>query len=324
MATVAVADAVLEELRSFNEQLAQLMATLPPPHAVPVEETRAARRSGRGWLPAPVFLPQARELTAPSRAGGLRLRVLRPETEPRGLYLHFHGGGFVFGRADEFDSHLWRLVEETSLCAVSVDYRLAPEHPFPAAPDDCEDAARWLLERGPTELDTPNVVVIGGESAGAYLAAATLLRLRDRHDLAGSIAAANLVYGAYDLSKTPSQRRWRDHLVLTPEALDFFTAAFAPGVGAEGLRDPELSPLYADLHDLPPAIFTVGTRDPLLDDTLFMEARWRLAGNPTELHVWEEGAHAFNLFPIRAAELANAAQHEFLARWTSSSPTSSS
>jgi len=318
-----VADA-LAEMRAFNERLAEQLATLPPVHLAPVEETRAARREGRGWLPPPVFLPQARDVTIPARGGDLRLRVLPPEGEARGLYLHCHGGGFVFGRADENDVYLRRLAEATGLCVVSVDYRLAPEHPYPAGPDDCEDAAVWLVEHGAAELGAPGVLAIGGESAGGYLAAATLLRLRDRHDLAGAFAAANLVYGVYDLSMTPSQRLWREQLVLTPEAMTFFTDAFAPGLDRERLRDPELSPLYADLRGLPPALFTVGTRDPLLDDTLFMEARWRSAGNRTELQVWEEGAHAFNLFPLRAAELANAAQHEFLTRWTSSSPTSSS
>ncbi len=106
------------------------------------------------------------------------------------------------------------LAESTGLCAVSVDYRLSPEYPYPAAPDDCEDAALWLLERGFAELDVPEVATIGGESAGAHLSATTLLRLRDRHGVTDAFRAANLVYGVYDLSMTPSSRNWGDSFLV--------------------------------------------------------------------------------------------------------------
>ena len=86
-----------------------------------------------------------------------------------------------------------------------------------------------------------------------------------------------------------------------------------PGrTGAEARRDPDLSPLYADLHDLPPALFTVGTLDPLIDDTMFMEARWRAAGNETTLRVWPEAIHAFTQFPIGVAQASIESQHAFL------------
>jgi acetyl esterase len=84
----------------------------------------------------------------------------------------------------------------------------------------------------------------------------------------------------------------------------------------EERRAPDISPLFADLRGLPPALFTVGTLDPLLDDTLFMDARWRAAGGRTELRVWPEAIHGFNAFPLRLGALANAAQYEFLARST--------
>lgn len=298
----------LEETRAFNGQLAQLLATLPPLESVPIEVTRRVRTEGGGVFPAPALLPQARELTVPARGGELRLRMLAPEGEPAGVYLHLHGGGFCLGGCDQQDPRLLALARATGLVAASVEYRLAPEHPFPAALDDCENAALWLLEHGAAALGAPARFAIGGESAGAYLAATTLLRL-PRH----AFAAANLVYGVYDFSGTPSRRAAEvSTLVLSGPTMDFFDRCFMPGLDAEARRDPALSPLYADLCGLPPAIFTVGTNDPLLDDTLFMEARWRAAGNRTALHVAEEAVHGFNLFPIAAARLANDAQHEFL------------
>ena len=298
---------MLTETRAFNEQLRALIATLPATETLPREVTRRARYEGRGIYPPPVFLPQARWLDA----DGVRVRVLASE-EPRGVYLHLHGGGWTLGAAELQDESLNAIAQNTGLAVASVEYRLAPEHPFPAGPDDCETAARWLVDGGYLELGAPPLFAIGGESAGAHLAVLTLLRLRETRSTA--FAAANLVYGAYDLSGTPSRRRCTDALVLTGAVMDWFTDNFLPGLGAEQRRAPDISPLYADLRGLPPALFSVGTLDPLLDDSLFMAARWQAAGNETELRVYEEAVHGFNAFPIAVAKLANDTQIAFLSR----------
>jgi acetyl esterase len=108
---------------------------------------------------------------------------------------------------------LERVNEKAGLACVSVEYRLAPENPYPAPPDDCESAALWLAKNAKAEFGS-DVLAIGGESAGATLAAVTLLRMRDRHGFTG-FRAANLVYGAYDLSMTPSQKQFgNERLVL--------------------------------------------------------------------------------------------------------------
>jgi acetyl esterase len=306
-------EAALAEARAFNEELARQLEQQPSVHTIPPEVSRQARREGRSVFPKPELLPQARELTVAARSGAIRLRVLAPEGEATGVYLHIHGGGWVLGECDEQDTRLWSLVESTGLCAVSVGYRLAPEHPYPAAPDDCEDAALWLLERGRAELGAPDRLAIGGESAGAHLAVTTLLRLRDRHRVTGAFHAANLVYGVYDLSMTPSQRNWGDrYLVLSTPIMHWFGHCFTGDRDPEELRDPDLSPLYADLRDLPPALFSVGELDPLLDDSLFMEARWRAAGNDAELRVWPECVHGFNAFELELAAASLEAQYEFL------------
>jgi acetyl esterase len=315
VSTTVVDEAALAESRAYNEELARQLAAQQPVHTVPPEVSRLARREGRSIWPQPVLLPHARELAVPTRSGEIRVRVLAPAEEAVGVYLHIHGGGWVLGCCDEQDERLWALVEATDLCAVSIDYRLAPEHPYPAAPDDCEDAALWLLERGLAEVGAPARIAIGGESAGAQLAVTTLLRLRDRHGITDPFRAANLVYGVFDLSMTPSQRNWGDRdLVLSTPIMKWFGHCFRGDRSLEELRDPDLSPLYAELHDLPPAVFTVGELDPLLDDSLFMAARWQAAGNEAELRVWPESAHGFTAFPLALSRAALEAQYEFLRR----------
>jgi acetyl esterase len=301
------------ETRAQNLEIETLQSSQPPRESVPPAELRAQRKNGTSVLPPPELLPDARWLEIPSRAGTLRLRVLAPKGEATGAYLHCHGGGWVIGAADEQDLGLQALADTTGLCAVSIDYRLAPEHPYPAAQDDCEDAALWLLEHGPDELGVPARYAIGGESAGGHLSAATLLRLRDRHGISGAFAAANLVFGVFDLSGTPSWTHFGDRpLVLTNSTMRWFVRSYLPGHDTDALRDPDVSPLYADLRDLPPALFTVGTADALLDDSLFMAARWEAAGNETDLRVYAEGCHGFNAFPTAVGQLANAAQLAFL------------
>ena len=226
----------------------------------------------------------------PGPVGPMRLRTFVPD-QVDAVLLHIHGGGFVMGSPEMTDLLHEALSKELNLAFASVDYRLAPEHPYPAGPDDCEAAALWLLEHAEGEFGSTRLL-IGGESAGAHLAACTLLRLRDRHDAADRFGGANLVFGVYDLGGTPSQRGVpaRSDL-LTPELIGYFTDLFTPGRSTDERRDPDISPLYADLHGLPPALFSVGTEDHLVDDTMLMAARWQLAGNDTELLVYPETPH---------------------------------
>jgi acetyl esterase len=309
-------DTLLAETLAFNAELERRLATIPPVNTVPPEESRRARREGRGIFPAPVYVPEARVVEIEGPGGPISLRIIGPEGRPTGTFLHLHGGGWVLGESDGQDVRLQRLARETGLAVVSVNYRLAPENPYPAGPDDCEAAALWLIgERGQAALDAPGPRAIGGDSAGGHLAAATLLRLRDRHGITGAFDAAVLQYACFDLSMTPSQRLWGErNLVLSGPIMTWFGDQFLPGRDREKRRDPDISPLFAELSDMPPAIFTIGTADPLLDDTLFMEARWRQAGHATELRIWPEAPHGFVSLPMSVADVALAAEHDFLRR----------
>ncbi len=306
-------DAVSAETRALNEAMVKLLSDQSNWWVLGAATTRAARRRGDGPFPAPVFSTRATTRTIPGPNGqDIPLRVIAPTT-PRGVYLHIHGGGWVLGGADMQDPMLERLADATGLAVVSVEYRLAPEHPYPAGPDDCEAAAAWLTHNAKAEFGS-DALTVGGESAGGHLAAATVIRLRDRHGYT-NFRGANLVYGAYDMSMTPSQRRFGEtRLILRTSDIVQFANAFLPAITDR--RDPDISPLFADLHDLCPALFSVGTADALLDDTLFMHARWLAAGNRAELAIHPGGAHGFTLFPNKLAAQAEARMAAFLQRVT--------
>jgi len=317
LAVEAISAELRAQTRAFCAELERQLATMPAVHTVAPEVTRRARREGRGIFPAPVHLESARTERIAGPGGEIPLRVLVPGTgPPRGAFLHIHGGGWTLGEPDAQDPRLQRLADETRLTVLSVGYRLSPEHPYPAAPDDCEAAALWLLgHHGELGLAPDAPRAIGGDSAGGHLAATTLLRLRDRHGLSGAFGAAVFQYGAFDLSLTPSQRQWGErNLVLSTPIILWFGEQYLPGIDREARRDPDISPLYARLHDLPPAIFTCGTEDALLDDSLFMAARWRAAGQRAELRLWPEAPHGFLALPMAIADLALAAEHEFVRR----------
>ena len=234
------------------------------------------------------------ERTIPGPAGAIRLRTFVPP-EVRAVYLDIHGGGFFMGAPEMDDAGNAALAKHARVATVAAGYRLAPEHPYPAGPDDCEAAALWLLANAKREFGVDRLL-IGGGSAGANLAAVTLLRLRDRHQAASRFAGANLVFGVYDVSGTPSQLRL---------GMAGFRDLYLPGHDAAARKHPDISPLYADLSGLPPALFTVGTADYLYDDSLFMALRWRAAGNQAELAVYPESVHGFTVFPTAMARAAN-------------------
>ena len=304
--------AIDAETAKLNAEMIRLLADQPEWWITGAEAFRAMRRRGEGPFPAPVMSSRARTLTITGRNGNkIELRVIAP-ARPRGIYLHLHGGGWVLGGADMQDPMLERIADNTGQAVVGVEYRLAPEHPYPAGPDDCEAAAAWLVQNGKKEFGT-DALTIGGESAGGHLTAVTILRMRDRHGYAG-FRGANIVYGAFDLSMTPSQRQFGNttRLVLRTIDMQQFYNAFLPTITDR--RVPDISPLYADLKGLCPALFSVGTKDALLDDTLFMHARWVAAGNEAELAVYPGGAHGFTLFPNDLSKAATAKMDAFLNR----------
>jgi len=306
-------EAISEETRSFNAALQALMNSQPHTTTFEPDEIRRARRAGRSiWGPV-VVSEIATERSIPGPTGDIRLRVFS-DGSPKGVYLHIHGGGWVLGGCDMNDAAHELMAREAGVSVVSVEYRLAPEHPYPAGLDDCVTAAKWLIDNSEEEFGTSSLT-IGGESSGANLAAGTLLRIRDEIDYT-NWRGANLVYGVYTLDQTPSTRNWTERgLVLDQLLMEWFNNHYLGGVDID-LHDPILSPLFADLSEMPPALFTVGTLDPLLDDSLFMAIRWETAGREAELGVYPGGVHAFDGFPLPIGYAARQRMHAFIAERT--------
>lgn len=296
--------AVSRETAEFNARLEAELAELPRPWTFTPDVVRAARAEGKGALP--LLGPREGSYwqeTGASEGPG-RVRISEPDGSPRGTYLHIHGGGWALGAPDQYDEPNQALAKRTGLRVVSAQYRLAPEHPWPAAKHDCLAAARWALEA----FDGP--FVIGGESAGGHLSAVTAIGLRET-GLGGRVTALVLNYGVFDLAGTPSCLNWgQRYLVLSTPMVRWFFDLLDPDGSARKTAD--ASPLLADLRDLPPALFSVGTEDPLLDDTLFMAQRWHAAGNATRLAVYPGGVHGFDMFDIGIARDFTAEVERFL------------
>jgi len=236
---------------------------------------------------------------------GVACRVFRPAGNPRAVYLHFHGGAMIAGSAALMDIPNQELARELGVAVVSVDYRKAPEYPWPAGPDDGFAVAEWLLANAQQEFGCSSML-IGGESAGGYMTAITALRVRDELRAIDRVKGLNLTYGVYDWGRSPSQRGSRPSDgfdVLADDETIFVADCFLPGMTDEQRRAPGVSPAYADLRGLPPCFVSVGTCDHLLDDSLVFAARAAAAEVEVELFVAPDLPHAFQAFDCGITKL---------------------
>jgi acetyl esterase/lipase len=264
----------------------------PSPAGHTRDEHVAAQRESLAAVTFPLEDTEVREIA------GVPCRIRRPSKSARGVYLHFHGGGMVSGSAELMDIPNSQLANEYGVVVVSVGYRKAPEHPWPAGPDDGVAVAGWLLDNTRSEFGTDRML-IGGESAGAYMTAAVALRVRDELHAIDRVAGLNLVYGVYDWGRSPSSRGVRPHDefdVLSVETTMLVSDCFLPGMTDEERRAPEISPAFADLRGLPPCFISVGTCDHILDDSLILASRAAAAGVDVDLFVAPEMPHAFQVF----------------------------
>lgn len=247
---------------------------------------------------------------------GRPCRVFTPADDCRGVVLHFHGGGMAMGNPEMNDHDNAALSARLRVAVVSVGYRLAPEHPYPAAIDDAAAVAAELQRDAAARFGTSRLV-IAGESAGATVAIACLLRMRDAGGIAACWAGAVLTFGLYDWGTGPSRRGIRAsdaEDTLDPESLARFADWYLPGRTEAERRDPQVSPASADMAGLPPAFMTVGTADHLLDDTLVVAARSTAAGNEVELLVMPDAPHGFIAAECAATDLYRQRLDAFVTR----------
>ena len=205
------------------------------------------------------------------------------------VVLYLHGGAYNIGSSNIYRDIAARISKASGAKVLLIDYRLAPEHPFPAAIEDATIAYRWLLENG----FSPQNIAISGDSSGGGLTIATLVSLRDSGE---ALPAAAVVLSPWtDLEGTGESitKHVQADPFLTPEWLQFMAKHY---IGNNSPRTALISPIYADLHDLPPILIQVGTDEILLSDSRRLAERVREAGIDTTLDVWENMWHVWHFF----------------------------
>ncbi len=266
------------EYQSLLEQLAQVPS--PPIYEMTPEDARAAYRLMRP-RDDQIAVGAVSELSAPGPAGQIPLRIYRPEGEgPFPVLVNFHGGGWVFGDLDTADTVCRNLCRNTGCLVVSVDYRLAPEHPYPAAIDDAYAATCWVAENA-GELGGNGRLAVTGESAGGNLAAGVCLRARDE---GGPVIDYQLLFYPVieaDFSRASYEENRSGYLLETATMIWFWNHYLAD---TSRRSEAYASPLRAgDLGGLPQALILTAEFDPLRDEGNAFADALAAAGTPTEL-----------------------------------------
>jgi len=255
-----------DEVRAFGSAMAELAG--PAPQMARVEEIA-------------IDVPD----------GAVKLRILVPIEAPRGVLVYYHGGGWVIGAIDEFDTLARKLAERTSCAVVLVEYRLAPEHRYPAAVDDSYAALEWVGEHLADIAGEEAPLIVAGDSAGGNLAAVMAIRARDRGG--PPIALQVLIYPATDADfSRPSHNDPENQLLLTHEGMVWFWDHYLP----ESARrtEPDASPLHTpDLSGLPPAVVLTAEYDVLRDEGEAYAERLIQANVPTDLKRYVGQMHGF-------------------------------
>jgi len=270
-------------LRSFlGRRMARKAGRSSLSPATSAEHARARMDKAGRQLPMPKDVDVAR-----TEIGGLDALAFAPESARNGMLVYLHGGGYSRGSALSHRALVARMAAAFSLNAISVNYRMAPEHPCPAAIEDAVAALEAVManETGP--------VILAGDSAGGGLALAAAIRLRDAGRRVPD--ALYLLSPWTDLSmsgESVKTRALRDPM-LNP---DYLGAGGALYLGGRPGTDPEASPLFADLHGLPPTLIQVGSDEILLSDSTRLAEKLEAAGVPVECEVWEGMWHDFQIF----------------------------
>lgn len=274
--------------------LLEMIRAIPQPEEIDLRDLREQLHNF-GMLAGvaePVHHVEDRPIPGPS--GPIPVRIYRPSAAPNlPVLVYFHGGGFTLGDLDLMDTPLRAVCNASGWTIVSVDYRLAPENPFPAAIDDGVAAVKWVAEHAAEIGGDGSRIAVGGDSAGGNLAAViSQTALRERTP---KISAQILIYPATDLArKSRSMVEFgAKGYLLTAEHMDFFMKSYFKDIGADP-KDPRLSPgLARDLSGLPPALVITAEYDPLRDEGNAYAEKLREAGVAVTLTEYEGMIHGF-------------------------------
>ncbi|WP_063726713.1 alpha/beta hydrolase [Streptomyces sp. RTd22] len=289
-----------------SEFLARAAASgAPPLHELTPREARDRHTAMSTLFGAGPAMARVEEAVAPGGGhAGVPVRLLVPCDAPRGVILYLHGGGWVVGALDAFDTLGRRLARRTGCAVALADYRLAPEHPYPAAPADAWTALRWADAHRARVAGPDAPLIVAGDSAGGNLAAVVAQRARE----AGGPAVAAQVLLCPVTDCRPDTASYHDpanQLLLTRATMAWYWDHYAPDTAAR--RDPGASPLRAaDLTGLPPAVVVTAEHDVLRDEGEAYADRLRAAGVAVELRRFEGQIHGFvtllDLLPDASAE----------------------
>jgi acetyl esterase len=273
----------------------------PPPEDVPIEEARAGHEAETRELSGPgQTVAEVRDHVVPGPGGDIPVRVYSPSGAhgPVPVIAYFHGGGWSLGSIDSFDTVCRALANAACAIVASVGYRLAPEHRYPAAVEDCVAATRWVAEKAQELGGDPARLAVAGDSAGGNLA--TIVARRARDEGGPPIRFQALVYPATDAAlNTPSYREFAEGFGLTALGMRRFWGMYLDG--ADGAH-PDASPLRAeDLAGLPPAFVLTAEADVLRDEGEAYAERLREAGVEVALHRYDGATHGFWRWQAKAA-----------------------
>ncbi len=288
------------QVQIFLDQMASLGA--PPLHTMTPEQVRAATKLQPAFgEPEPVA--QVENRTIPGPAGEIPVRIYTPSgSGPFPVLVFFHGGGWVICDLDTHDNHCRSLCNGGGCVVVSVDYRLAPEHKFPAAPEDCYAATQWGHQHAAEINGNPTRLAIGGDSAGGNLTAVVAQMARDRGG--PKLVFQLLIYPATDFTFSgPSITENADGYFLTADDMHWFTHHYLRDEADK--KNPLASPMQAsDLSHLPPALIITAQYDPLRDEGETYGKRMQAAGVPVIISRYDGMIHGFFGFPFDASKRA--------------------
>lgn len=290
-----------------QEQLAELNAIIRArPH---FSATMAERRAGWEHLSGRFAVPDDVKYEPVVSNGVPGLWVTPPNAVARRVILYIHGGGFVLGSSRTYREFTARLGRAAKARSLVIDYRLAPENPFPAGLEDCVKAYEWLIAEG----HDPKDIAVAGDSAGATLILSTLLILKSKKiPLPACIGA---ICGWYDLTNSsPSIVSNGNRDIFVPP--NFNDAAAKIYLGGADARDPLASPLFGDMKGFPPTLIQVGDMERLIDDSTRLHAKLQAEGVESVLEIWPDMPHIWHFFGSMLDEGTKATERvaEFIAK----------